>query len=89
MFNRFTGFIQNTHLFEPHEKVLLAVSGGIDSMVMMHLFEKSEFTYGVVHCNFQLRGDDSMRDELFVKEQVLQHGVPFYSTGSKQKNMPP
>jgi tRNA(Ile)-lysidine synthase len=85
MFNRFTAFILNTRLFEPHEKVLLAVSGGIDSMVMMHLFEKSEFTYGVVHCNFQLRGDDSMRDELFVKEQVLQHGVPLYSTRFETK----
>ena len=85
MFSLFTGFIQKTHLFEPHEKLLLAVSGGIDSMVMMHLFEKSEFIYGVVHCNFQLRDDDSMRDELFVKEQVLQHGVPFYSTRFETK----
>ena len=80
MYNRFAEFIQSHRLFEPHEKVLLAVSGGIDSMVLMHLFEKSGFNYGVVHCNFQLRDDDSMGDELFVKEQVLQHGVPFYST---------
>jgi tRNA(Ile)-lysidine synthase len=60
---------------------LLAVSGGIDSMVMLHLFEKSGFNYGVVHCNFQLRGDDSDQDEQLVREVVLQHGVPaFFQT---------
>jgi tRNA(Ile)-lysidine synthase len=80
MFTRFIDFIQDNRLFDPHEKVLLAISGGIDSMVLMHLFEQSDYNYGVVHCNFQLRDDDSMRDELFVKEQVLQHGVSFYST---------
>jgi tRNA(Ile)-lysidine synthase len=85
MFSLFTGFIQKTHLFEPHEKVMLAVSGGIDSMVLLHLFERSGFNYGVVHCNFQLRDDDSMHDELFVREQVLQHGVPFYSTRFETK----
>jgi tRNA(Ile)-lysidine synthase len=80
MLDKFTAYINEKHLIEPHQKVLLAVSGGIDSMVLLHLFEKSEFDYGVVHCNFQLRGDDSDNDEEFVKNQVLLHGVPFFST---------
>ena len=80
MLRKFFEYINEKHLFEPHQKVLLAVSGGIDSMVLLHLFEKSEFDYGVVHCNFQLRESDSNKDEEFVRKQVLMHGVPFFST---------
>jgi tRNA(Ile)-lysidine synthase len=81
MLSRFTEFITNNQLFDPNQKVLLAVSGGIDSMVMLHLFEKSGFNFGVAHCNFQLRGNESEGDEEFVRETVLQHGVPaFFET---------
>ena len=75
MFEQFLEFIKEKHLFEPHQKVLLAVSGGIDSMVLLHLFEKSEFEYGVMHCNFNLRGKESDGDEEFVRTKVLNHGV--------------
>jgi tRNA(Ile)-lysidine synthase len=75
MLNRFLENITAKKLFEPKQKVLLAVSGGIDSMLMLYLFEKSGFDYGIVHCNFQLRGDESDQDEEFVKKQVLIHGV--------------
>ncbi|WP_372934453.1 tRNA lysidine(34) synthetase TilS [Mariniphaga sediminis] len=78
MLSRFIEYIKEKQLFEPSQRVLLAVSGGIDSMVLLHLFEKSEFNYGVVHCNFRLRGADSDEDEAFVREQVLNHGVPFF-----------
>lgn len=78
MLSRFTEFVKKHQLFDPRQKILLAVSGGVDSMVMLHLFEKSEFAYGVVHCNFQLRGSDSGLDEEFVRQQVTNHGVPFF-----------
>lgn len=78
MLERFLQNIAIKQLFEQTQKVLLAVSGGIDSMVMLHLFEKSGFDYGIVHCNFQLRGDESDRDEDFVKKQVLIHGIPSF-----------
>ena len=78
MLERFLENITIKKLFEPKQKVLLAVSGGIDSMVMLYMFEKTGFDYGIVHCNFQLRGDESDGDEDFVKKQVLIHGVPSF-----------
>ncbi len=81
MFARFLGFIKEKQLFEPHQKVLLAVSGGIDSMVLWRLFEESGFDYGIVHCNFKLRGGESDGDEKFVGGQALAKGAPaFYQS---------
>ena len=78
MIERFLENIKIKQLFEPNQKVLLAISGGIDSLVLLYLFEKSGYDYGIVHCNFQLRGDESDLDEEFVKKQVLIHGVPSF-----------
>lgn len=50
------------------QKILLAVSGGIDSVVMMNLFSAAEFDFIIAHCNFQLREEESIKDELFVRE---------------------
>ncbi len=78
MFDQFIHNIEEKQLFDSNQKVLLAVSGGIDSMVLLHLFEKSGFEYGIIHCNFQLRGEESDGDEQFVRDQVQQHGIPSY-----------
>lgn len=81
MLNQFIQNIKQNQLFESRQKILLAISGGIDSMVLLHLFEKSGFNYGIAHCNFKLRGNESDEDEEFVKKQVLIHGVPaFFET---------
>lgn len=85
MLDRFIENITAKQLFNSNQKVLLAVSGGIDSMVMLYLFEKSGFDYGIVHCNFHLRGDESNEDEEFVKKQVLIHGVPSFFEGFDTK----
>ncbi|MEM6830795.1 MAG: ATP-binding protein, partial [Bacteroidota bacterium] len=60
------------------EKVLLAVSGGLDSMVMAHLFLKSEISFGIAHCNFGLRGEASDGDERFVQSWAEAHQVPYH-----------
>jgi len=78
MFESFLKYVKEKQLFAPSHRLLLAISGGVDSMVLLHLFEKSEVEYGVVHCNFQLRGEESDADEEFVKQQVLIHGIPAY-----------
>ena len=59
--------------------VLLAVSGGIDSMVMAGLFLESRHNYDITlaHCNFHLRGDESDSDEAFVRDWAREMGVPF------------
>ncbi len=63
------------------DKILLAVSGGLDSMVMLHLMRKAGFHVAVAHCNFQLRGLDSNSDEDHVREACEKTGVQFHSSG--------
>lgn len=61
------------------DKILLAVSGGIDSMVMLQLFRESGYGISVAHCNFQLRGEGSDGDEDFVRKKCRQWDIAFYS----------
>ena len=67
MLEAFITFSEQQGLLRKGEKVLLAVSGGVDSVVMAHLFAAARFECGVAHCNFQLRGADSDADEAFVR----------------------
>ena len=60
------------------KKILLAVSGGIDSMVLLHLLHQLDYNISVAHCNFQLRGAESNLDEDFVKTQCEEKQIPFY-----------
>jgi tRNA(Ile)-lysidine synthase len=78
MINRFTHFIENNKLFKPADRVLLAVSGGIDSMVMWKFFEDARYDYAVIHCNFQLRGADSDEDEELVIRIAGQRGIKLF-----------
>ncbi|HEY0651984.1 MAG TPA: tRNA lysidine(34) synthetase TilS [Chryseosolibacter sp.] len=71
--------IQRHQLCKTTDKILLAVSGGVDSMVMLDLFRQVGFQIGVAHCNFQLRADDSAADESLVQRICLELHIPFYS----------
>ncbi len=57
---------------------LLAVSGGMDSMAMLYLFQQSKLKYAVANVNFNLRGDESDNDSLFVEDYCNQHNIRFY-----------
>ena len=63
---------------DKNRAVLLAVSGGADSMVMCDLFLKAKIKFGVAHCNFQLRGEDADGDEMMVKKWVAEKNIPFF-----------
>jgi tRNA(Ile)-lysidine synthase len=80
MLEAFLTNINSENLFEKDQKILLAVSGGIDSMVMCELFSKAKFNFAVAHCNFGLRGEESDADEIFVKKLCVKYKVPFYNT---------
>jgi tRNA(Ile)-lysidine synthase len=79
MIQRFLNYIRQNNLFKPTEKVLLAVSGGLDSVVMTHLFYSSKIPFVIAHCNFQLRGEDSVGDALFVNQLGEKYGVEVFS----------
>lgn len=59
-------------------RVLLAVSGGVDSVVLTHLLGQRKQAFGIVHCNFHLRGEESDGDEAFVRELAKSWDVPFW-----------
>jgi tRNA(Ile)-lysidine synthase len=82
----FLKHIDQEKLCGPNNRILLAVSGGIDSMVMLHLFRSAGFSMGVAHCNFQLRGKDSDGDEQFIEEHCRLHHIPFYVSRFQTNN---
>lgn len=60
------------------KKYLLAVSGGMDSMLMLQLFHTLKLNFSVAHCNFNLRGEDSLADEALVYDTCKQLSIPCY-----------
>ncbi|MES2138259.1 MAG: tRNA lysidine(34) synthetase TilS [Bacteroidota bacterium] len=70
--------IKKEKLFSTTEKVLLTVSGGIDSVLMCELFHKVGLNFGIAHCNFQLRNEESDEDETFVNTLAQKYNVPFH-----------
>ncbi len=69
-------------MLHPGDRVLVAVSGGPDSMAMLHalflLKDELSFELGVVHLNHNLRGAESRRDFQFVKDKAGEYGLPFF-----------
>ncbi|HRB80557.1 MAG TPA: tRNA lysidine(34) synthetase TilS, partial [Niabella sp.] len=74
----FVTFIQQKNLFTQKDKLLLTVSGGVDSVVLCALCRQAGYDFGIAHCNFQLRGKDSEADEKFVESLAAQMLVPFH-----------
>lgn len=76
--DEFRQFIAQHALCGKSDKVLLAVSGGADSVVMSDLFFRAEIPFGIAHCNFHLRGTESDKDAEFVKGLASRYEVPFF-----------
>lgn len=72
----FRKFIEAEKLFPAKSHLLLAVSGGLDSVVLLDLCREAGYSLEILHCNFSLRGDESRRDEVFVQEMAQAYGIP-------------
>ncbi len=79
MLQAFLSFILKKNLLPPDGPTLLAVSGGVDSVVMSTLFHQAELSFAIAHCNFGLRGVASDQDEVWVRALARQYGVDFYA----------
>jgi tRNA(Ile)-lysidine synthase len=78
MYNRFLKYIQTEKLFDRHDKLLLGISGGVDSVTLLHLINRLGNEIAVAHCNFNLRGEESDEDEQFVKNLADENGIKCY-----------
>jgi tRNA(Ile)-lysidine synthase len=67
MIHKVAKFIQQKQLMQEGEKVLVALSGGADSVALLMILQKLGYECEAIHCNFHLRGEESMRDEEFVR----------------------
>ena len=75
----FKSYIKKEDLFQPKDKLLVAVSGGSDSVVLCDLCYQAGFTFAMAHCNFQLRGDESERDESFIETLSKKYAAQLFT----------
>lgn len=79
MQERFQRYVNEQHLIPQGATVLLAVSGGRDSVCMVHLVRRAGIPFAIAHCNFHLRPGDCDRDQRFVSDLAARCGVPFHT----------
>ncbi len=75
MIDQFQAYINRYNLLTEGDKVILALSGGIDSMVLADLLLKAKVEFVAAHCNFHLRGHESDGDDWFVRKFAEKHGI--------------
>ena len=75
MLDQFKAYINRCNLIAEGDKLILALSGGIDSMVLADLLLKAKVEFVAAHCNFHLRGEESDGDEKFVREYAEKHDI--------------
>lgn len=79
LLEEFEKYINDNELFTHDDRILLTVSGGVDSMVLMSLTAAAGYRFGVAHCNFQLRGAESDEDEVLVEREARRYGAEFFN----------
>ena len=75
MIGQFQVYINRYNLIDEGDKLILALSGGVDSMVLADLLLKLKVEFVVAHCNFHLRGEESDGDEKFVRDYAERNGI--------------
>jgi len=75
---KFKKYIKDNQLFDKNEKMLLAISGGADSVSLAYLLKSENYTFSFAHCNFKLRAKESDNDEVFVKNLANELGVKYF-----------
>ena len=78
MLEQFRKYIASNHLINKGDRILVALSGGIDSMVLAELLRREGYDIAFAHCNFHLRGAESDGDEQFVREYAERVGVKLF-----------
>jgi tRNA(Ile)-lysidine synthase len=79
MLERFREYIKEHQLLGRNSSLLIAVSGGMDSVVLTHLVHAAGYDLSIAHCNFQLRGKESDEDEEFIRKLALHYGARYHS----------
>lgn len=78
MIQRLIHFITENKIFDKSHKILVGVSGGIDSVVLLDLLDKAGYSMAIAHCNFQLRGAESDKDERLVHALALKYDISIF-----------
>lgn len=78
MLTKFQNYIESNHLINKGDRILVALSGGVDSMVLAELLRRGGYDIAFAHCNFHLRGKESDSDEQFVREYAERVGVKLF-----------
>ena len=78
MIRKIQQFIENKNLFSKDNNLLLAISGGADSVCLFIVLYELGYKIELAHCNFNLRGKDSDKEERFVKDLANKYGVRYH-----------
>jgi tRNA(Ile)-lysidine synthase len=78
MLHKIRTYIEKHDLLRPDDTVIAGLSGGADSVALLHILKQLNYSCMAAHCNFHLRGDESHQDALFAQQQAASLQIPFY-----------